>query len=402
MRRFRSSRPPSLCSFADQRERSLTYSRNRDVRKHDRPVVRACPFKALDCNEVVVVGVVEVKLSLKRVVSDQDQVRLIGKTQYASASVIVSLNADPSYPCRRLRLNPHIIYEPAHCVVETCRLFFFCHKYPLVHFPVFLYVLLIIAHAFFPTIIHIGCLDCYNNHMLNTKNFFMKVAIILIVAVVVSGSVFASDADGTGSLLKVGMAQGGLVGMFADAAGVDAPVALDISQEFADESVEVYLAGADIVEYGASNAELSDEELEALEGSVELLKSAKANFGPIALEMLSLSEEDAVVQAVGNAYAKAFEAIGSGNVSRADILAVAGLVGVFSEFDDISFNTVDGEPISMFDYLFSGDNVPEINEDEAAEVVLYNVINTMIYFDIVFDVYDLGFSFSDLFANFAY
>ena len=179
-------------------------------------------------------------------------------------------------------------------------------------------------------------------------------------------------------------------------------MALDISQEFADKAVEVYLAGADIVEYGASNAELSDEELKALEGSVELLKSAKANFGPIALEMLSLSEEDAVVQAVGDAYKKAFEAIGSGNVSKADILAVAGLVGVFSEFDDISFNTVDGEPISMFDYLFSGDAAPEINEDEAAEVVLYNVINTMIYFDIVFDVYDLGFSFSDLFANFAY
>lgn len=261
---------------------------------------------------------------------------------------------------------------------------------------------IILAHAFFSTIIHIGCLDCYNTHMLNTKNFFTKVAIILIVAVVASGSVFASDADGTGSLLEVGMAQDGLVGTLAAAAGVDVPVALDISQEFADEVVEMYFAGADIVEYSASNAELSDEELEALEGSVELLKSAKANFGPIALEMLSLSEEDAVVQAVGNAYAKAFEAIGSGNVSRADILAVAGLVGVFSEFDDISFNTVDGEPISMFDYLFSGDNVPEINEDEAAEVVLYNVINTMIYFDIVFDVYDLGFSFSDLFANFAY
>ena len=105
----------------------------------------------------------------------------------------------------------------------------------------------------------------------------------------------------------------------------------------------MYLAGADIVEYGASNAELSDEELKALEGSVELLKSAKANFGPIALEILKLSEEDEVVQAVGDAY-----------------------------------------------------------EDEAAEIVLYNVISTMVYFDIVFDVYDLGFSFSDLFANFAY
>lgn len=244
--------------------------------------------------------------------------------------------------------------------------------------------------------------DCYNGDMLNTKNFFMKVAVILIVAVVASGSIFASDADGTGSLLEVGMAQGGFVGTFADAAGVDAPLALDISQEFADEAVEMYLAGADIVEYGASNVELSDEELKALEGSVELLKSAKANFGPIALELLNLSEEDAVVQAVGDAYKKAFEAIGSGNVSRADVLAVAGLVGVFSEFDDISFNTVDGEPISMFDYLFAGDNAPEINEDEAAEVVLYNVINTMIYFDIVFDVYDLGFSFSDLFVNFAY
>lgn len=238
--------------------------------------------------------------------------------------------------------------------------------------------------------------------MLNTKKFFTKVAVIFIVAVVASGSIFASDADGTGSLLEVGMAQGGLVGTFADAAGVDAPVALDISQEFADKAVEVYLAGADIVEYGASNAELSDEELKALEGSVELLKSAKANFGPIALEMLKLSEEDAVVQAVGDAYKKAFEAIGSGKVSKADVIAVAGLVGVFSEFDDISFNTVDGDPISMFDYLFSGDSAPEINEDEAAEIVLYNVINTMVYFDIVFDVYDLGFSFSDLFANFAY
>lgn len=261
---------------------------------------------------------------------------------------------------------------------------------------------IILAHTFSPTIIHMAYVDCYNGDMLNTKNFFMKVAVILIVAVVASGSIFASDADGTGSLLEVGMAQGGFVGTFADAAGVDAPLALDISQEFADEAVEMYLAGADIVEYGASNVELSDEELKALEGSVELLKSAKANFGPIALEMLSLSEEDAVVQAMGDAYKKAFEAIGSGNVSRADVLAVAGLVGVFSEFDDISFNTVDGEPISMFDYLFAGDNAPEINEDEAAEVVLYNVINTMIYFDIVFDVYDLGFSFSDLFVNFAY
>ena len=136
--------------------------------------------------------------------------------------------------------------------------------------------------------------DCYNGDMLNTKNFFMKVAIILIVAVVASGSVFATDATGSGSLLEVGMAQDGLVGTLAAAAGVDVPVALDISQEFADKAVEVYLAGADIVEYGASNAELSDEELKALEGSVELLKSAKANFGPIALEMLSLSEEDAV------------------------------------------------------------------------------------------------------------
>ena len=128
--------------------------------------------------------------------------------------------------------------------------------------------------------------DCYNGDMLNTKNFFMKVAIILIVAVVASGSVFATDATGSGSLLEVGMAQDGLVGTLAAAAGVDVPVALDISQEFADESVEMYLAGADIVEYGASNAELSDEELKALEGSVELLKSAKANFGPIALYIL--------------------------------------------------------------------------------------------------------------------
>ena len=261
---------------------------------------------------------------------------------------------------------------------------------------------IILAHTFSPTIIHIAYVDCYNGHMLNTKNFFMKVAVILIVAVVASGSVFASDADGSGSLLQVGMAQGGLVGTFADAAGVDAPVALDISQEFADEAVATYLAGLDMVEYGASNVELSDEELDALEDSVELLKSAKAKLGPVTLEMLNLSEEDAVVQAVGDAYKKAFEAIGSGEVSKADVLAVAGLVGVFSEFDGISFNTVDGEPISMFDYLFSGDVAPEINEDEAAEIVLYNVINTMVYFDIVFDVYDLGFSFSDLFANFEY
>lgn len=116
--------------FSDQRERPLPYSRNRDVRKDYCSVIRAGPLKAFDCNKVVIVGIVEIQLSLKRIISDKDKIRLIRKTQHASASVIVTLNTNPSYPRRRFRLNSHIIYKSARCMIKTCRFFFFCHNYP--------------------------------------------------------------------------------------------------------------------------------------------------------------------------------------------------------------------------------------------------------------------------------
>lgn len=233
----------------------------------------------------------------------------------------------------------------------------------------------------------------------------MKVAVLLIVAVVASGSIFASDAVGTGSLVAVGMAQDGMVGVLAAKAKIDTPVCLDISQEFAEEAMAAYMTGSDMAEYGAAKVELTDEELKALAGSAEMVKAAAADFAPVAIEMIGMTEEDAVIKAIGDAYVKSFDNIVSGDITKADVIAVAGVVGMFSEFDKLSFKTADGDNISFVDYInyMVAGSVPGIvEEDDAAMAITLNIMNTVFYFDMVFGVYGLDFSVADLFANIEY
>lgn len=230
---------------------------------------------------------------------------------------------------------------------------------------------------------------------MNTRSFFRKAAVLFVVVTVACGSVFASDAV-SGSIVKLGMAQNGFVGLLASEAGVDGVMALNVSDDFAEGFVEAYFGGS-TSEFGAEKAELLPEEVDALGRSAQVVMTAGEKLGPLFLENTGISLEDsATLKAFADACVKSIENIRAGDITRADVFSVAGMIGVITDLDEIKFEADNGKELSIMDYfLLSEEDIPTINEEKAQTDISLGIMGAVIYFDVLCNAYGIDLAAAD-------